>query len=39
MIKLADEVKYLFDVSENIKLCVAQSKDSIQVTADMYEKN
>lgn len=38
MIKQSDEVKYLNDVSANIRLCLATSKDNIQTSTKLFEK-
>ena len=38
MIKQADEVKYVGDVSANVRLCLTTSKDSIHESTKLFEE-
>ena len=38
MIKQADEVKYVGDISANLNLCLAQSKESILNSSKIFEE-
>lgn len=35
-IKQADEVKYVADVSANVKLCLTNSKEKVQSTTEIF---